>query len=352
MQGTVMEPDFDGMDPTRRAVLVLEGTKWAWVYDPQKSARELVTTATREARVRSLGSALVLSLTTVSTEASLLVVEVPRPQTGPKIRPPAVAGSFYPSEAEALREMVEGLLDKADRQREPWPAVMVPHAGLKYSGKIAAAVFSRVEIPDVVIVLGPRHRRVGAEWAVAPHEAWALPGATVASDPVFARQLAAAIPDLHLDALAHQQEHSIEVQLPLLARLAPHARVVGIALGAGDLDRCRQLAGGLAEVLRGRPDKPLLVISTDLNHYASDAENRRLDAIALAALESLDPAHLYETVTRHKISMCGLLPTVVVLETLRQLGMLRKFQRVAYGTSADVTGDPSRVVGYAGMLFG
>jgi AmmeMemoRadiSam system protein B len=128
--------------------------------------------------------------------------------------------------------------------------------------------------------------------------------------------------------------------------------VVGIALGAGDLDRCRRLAGGLADVLRGRPDPPLLVISSDLNHYADDAENRRLDAIALAALERLDPAHVYEEVTRHKISMCGLLPAVVVLETLRQLGTLRKSQRVAYATSADVTGDPSRVVGYAGMLFG
>ena len=352
MHGTVMEPDLDGIDPAGRAVLVLEGAKWAWIYDPQKSARELVSTAAREARVRSLGAASVLSLATVSTEASLLVVEVPRPQAGPKVRPPAVAGSFYPGEADALREMVEGLLDKADRQREPWPAVMVPHAGLKYSGKIAAMVFGRVEIPAVIIVLGPRHSRVGAEWAVAPHEAWSLPGATVASDPALAHQLAAAIPDLHLDALAHQREHSIEVQLPLLARLAPHARVVGIALGAGDLDRCRRLAGGLADVLRGRPDPPLLVISSDLNHYAGDAENRRLDAIALAALERLDPAHVYEEVTRHKISMCGLLPAVVVLETLRQLGTLRKSQRVAYGTSADVTGDTSRVVGYAGMLFG
>jgi AmmeMemoRadiSam system protein B/AmmeMemoRadiSam system protein A len=352
MHGTVMEPDLDGMDPARRAVLVLEGARSAWLYDPQKSARELVSAATREARVRSLASALVLSLATVSTEASLVVVEVPRPQSGPKVRPPAVAGSFYPGEAGALREMVEGLLGESGQPREAWPAVMVPHAGLKYSGKIAAAVFQHLEIPEVVIVLGPRHTRVGAEWAVAPHEAWGLPGATVASDPALARQLAAAIPDLHLDALAHQREHSIEVQLPLLARLAPQTRVVGIALGAGDLDRCRELGSGLAGVLRGRPDPPLLVISSDLNHYASDAENRRLDAIALAALERLDPAHLYETILQHKISMCGLLPAVVVLETLRQLGRLRRSQRVAYATSADVTGDTSRVVGYAGMLFG
>jgi AmmeMemoRadiSam system protein B len=248
--------------------------------------------------------------------------------------------------------MVDRLLGNAAERRDAWPAVMVPHAGLQYSGGIAAAVFQRVEIPGVVIVLGPRHTRTGMEWAVAPHEAWSLPGATVASDPALARQLAAAIPGLHLDALAHEREHSIEVQLPFLARLAPQARVVGIALGAGPLERCRQFARGLAEVLRGRVDKPLLVISSDLNHYASDAENRRLDAIALAALDGLDPAEVYETIARHKISMCGLLPAVIVLETLRQLGTLRKSQRVAYATSADVTGDTRRVVGYAGMLFG
>jgi AmmeMemoRadiSam system protein B len=193
---------------------------------------------------------------------------------------------------------------------------------------------------------------MGVEWAVAPHDAWAIPGATVASDPALASQLAAAIPDLTLDALAHEREHSIEVQLPLLARLAPSARVVGITLGAATLDRCLQFAHGLAEVLRRRADKPLLVISSDLNHYASDGENRRLDAIALAALERLDPAEIYDTIAQHKISMCGLLPAVIVLETLRQMGALRTSQRVAYATSAEVSGDATRVVGYAGMLFG
>jgi AmmeMemoRadiSam system protein B len=213
-------------------------------------------------------------------------------------------------------------------------------------------VFRRVEIPDVVIILGPRHSRAGMDWAVAPHDAWALPRATVASDPELARQLAGTIPDLHLDALAHEQEHSIEVQLPFLARLAPSTRVVGITLGAATFDRCRQFAGGLAEVLRGRADHPLLVISSDLNNYARDVENRRLDAIALTALEGLDPAAVYATVTRHKISMCGLLPAVIVLETLRQMGTLRAAQRVGYATSASVSGDTPRVVGYAGMLFG
>lgn len=352
MHGTVMEPDLDGVDSARRAVVVLEGGRSAWVFDPRQSPKDLLASASHEAQVSSPATALVLSLAVKSTIDSDVMANVPRPQLGPKIRSAAVAGSFYPGEAETLWNMVEQLLGDVTPPRAPWQAVMVPHAGLKYSGKIAAAVFQRVEIPEVVIILGPRHTHAGMEWAVAPHEAWSLPGATVASDPTLARQLAAAIPDLHLDALAHQREHCIEVQLPLLARLAPKTRVVGITLGAASLERCRQFASGLAEVLRQRADAPLLVISSDMNHYSSDAENRRLDALALTALESLNPATVFDTMTQHKISMCGLLPAVIVLETLHQLGRLRRAQRVSYDTSAAITGDTTRVVGYAGMLFG
>jgi AmmeMemoRadiSam system protein B len=89
-----------------------------------------------------------------------------------------------------------------------------------------------------------------------------------------------------------------------------------------------------------------------MNHFATDEENRRLDEMALSALDGLDPEEVYETVTGNGISMCGLLPAVIVLETLRLLGNLRKAERVGYATTADVTGDSSRVVGYAGMLFG
>jgi AmmeMemoRadiSam system protein B len=96
----------------------------------------------------------------------------------------------------------------------------------------------------------------------------------------------------------------------------------------------------------------LLLISSDMNHFASDAETRRLDALALSALERGDPDVLHETVTRHNISMCGVLPAVIVLETLRLLGRFRRAERVGYATTADTTGDKSRVVGYAGMLLG
>jgi AmmeMemoRadiSam system protein B len=97
---------------------------------------------------------------------------------------------------------------------------------------------------------------------------------------------------------------------------------------------------------------PLLIISSDMNHYATDRENRRLDQIALDAIRELDPAIVYHTVRDHNISMCGVLPAVTVMETLRQLDQLHECHQVGYATSGDVSGDTHRVVGYAGLLFG
>jgi len=105
-------------------------------------------------------------------------------------------------------------------------------------------------------------------------------------------------------------------------------------------------------VLRDMPEPPLLLISSDMNHFASDAATRRLDEKALACLHRLDSEALYDTCRNQHITMCGVIPAVIVLETLRRLGKLRRAERIAYATSADATGQPERVVGYAGMVFG
>jgi AmmeMemoRadiSam system protein B len=154
-----------------------------------------------------------------------------------------------------------------------------------------------------------------------------------------------------MDAAAHAREHAIEVELPFIKRLAPDAKVVGVALGGGNLERVKSFAQGLAKVIKSMDEPPLLVISSDMNHYAPDEENRRLDDLALTALESLDAEELLTTCGKHNISMCGVLPAAIVLETLRELGQLNSVEKVAYATSADVSGDKSRVVGYAAAIL-
>jgi hypothetical protein len=266
MHGTADAPDLAGVNPARRAVLAVEYGRSAWVFDPNRTIPQLLQAASQAAQVASPAQASVFSLAAQSTERSMHVSSVPRPRTGPQARPPAVAGTFYPGEPSQLRKMIDDLLADGDVQPAAWPGILVPHAGLIYSGRLAAQTFRRVRIPETVIIIAPKHTRQGVDFAVAPHDSWSLPGGSIASDPELARRLAAEVPGLQLDAAAHQQEHAIEVQLPILARLAPHCRVVGITLGAGDLDRCRQLGAGLANLLRSLSPRPLLVISSDMNH--------------------------------------------------------------------------------------
>lgn len=320
-----------------------------------RPADEVLSAAAKQARVSQPEASVVYSMTTTTNLERVEFSTAPKPVRGQADRAPAVAGKFYDGDSARLALVVDKLLAGAkERSPEPWPAAMVPHAGLIYSGHIAAAVLKRIAIPKTVIVIGPNHTGQGMEWAVAPHQNWVLPGMTVSSDFILARRLSQAIAGLEMDAVAHQQEHGIEVELPLLARLAPEVKVVGITIGHGDLAGCRRFAKGLAEVMRTREgeDRPLLLISSDMNHFATDAETRRLDGLALGALDRRDPEELYDTVTSNNISMCGMLPAVIVLETLKLLGGFTKAERVGYATTGDVTGDRSRVVGYAGMLFG
>jgi AmmeMemoRadiSam system radical SAM enzyme/AmmeMemoRadiSam system protein B/AmmeMemoRadiSam system protein A len=351
MHGTAAEPDLRGLRTSDRAVALVERNKSATIFDQSLAPAELLAQAAAAAQVSSPEHAGVFSLAVYSTMDHFTVTHLPRPSTGSSVRPAAQAGRFYPADPAELSKLVDECLAGKPVEKQRVPAVMVPHAGLIYSGRIAADVLRRVEIPQTVIVIGPKHTALGVDWAVAPHETWEIPGSQIAADADLAKKLSQAIPGLILDAAAHEQEHGIEVELPFLARLAPNSRVVGIAIGSGDLARCKQFASGLAKLIRSLPEAPLLVISSDMNHFASDAENRRLDEMAIAAFETLDPDKLYSTVRDNHISMCGLLPAVIVLETLRQLERVSTLERVGYATSADVTGDKSRVVGYSGVIL-
>jgi len=349
MHGTVTEADLRGYLPVERALVVQERNKLGLVFRTDRCKDDILAETADLAEITSTNPASVSSFAILTNAQQMRVARVPHATSGPSVRPPAVAGKFYPADPQELSRLVDRCLPTDSFERKPRPAVMAPHAGLVYSGRLAAEVLRRVEIPQTVIVIGPKHTRHGVEWAVVPHDAWQIPGATIPSDPQLAKALCDAIEGLVLDAAAHAQEHAIEVELPLLARLAPQSKVVGIAVGGGDLAGCRKFAHGLANVIRTLSQPPLLVISSDMNHFADDAQTRIVDEMALAAFESLDPERLYDTVVGNRISMCGILPATIVLETLRLLGRISSIERIGYATSSDVSGDRARVVGYAGL---
>ena len=355
MHGSTQQPSLGGIDPQNRAVMVSERSRSGWVYDRNATPEALMHDAAELCQVAEPALSQVFSLAFQSTRDRITYSAVPRPQRGPAERPAAIAGRFYPADVAHMNEMLDNLLagpvTSESGTPEPCVAAMIPHAGWAFSGKLAADVLKRTKLPKRVIVIGPKHTPNGAEWAVAPHHVWQLPGRNVASDYELAAKLAEQIPGLQMDAAAHQSEHSIEVLLPMLARLSPETKVVGLAIGAATLDRCDAFATGLANVIRSLDEPPLLLISSDMNHFATDDENRRLDKLALDELDRLDEDSLFKTCRENHISMCGVIPAVIVLKTLKKLGQLHESRVVGYATSADANGDKSKVVGYAGRVF-
>ncbi len=353
MHGYGTRADLEGIESTGRALVISDARHCGFAFDPDKSPDELRELLRSNLPIGSRDST-VHSVRAISTMPNVISIAAPTPIDNEGVRPAAVAGKFYPAEDAARRALVDKLLDEEPPQQYQPLAVMVPHAGLKYSGGVASQVWRSIEGLDgrTLLVISPKHTKEGVNWSVCPFKAWQLSGkVSFDSDRELAQQLAERIDPLRLDAAAHQQEHGIEVQLPILERLAPHAKVVGLALHGGNWEDISAAAKQLAEFLQTLPEPPLLVISSDMNHYASDRENRRLDRLALNAMASGDPQQLIEVCQQHEISMCGLVPAALVMETLRQQGHSLKTIEVDYATSGDVSGDKSQVVGYAGLLL-
>ncbi|GIW97112.1 MAG: hypothetical protein KatS3mg111_0445 [Pirellulaceae bacterium] len=353
MHGFGLEADLEGVDSGYRSVMIADANHCGFAFDPQRSARELLDELHRRLPIGSRDAA-VHTMEVQSTMPRVVSVSGPTPVARQGTRPPAVAGKFYPAQDAARREMVQRLLQGPSPHRLQPLAAMVPHAGLKYSGKIAADVWRRIDGLDgrTLVIIGPKHTRHGINWAVCPCTQWSLSQA-VAFDNDFElmQTLAAKVTPLQLDAAAHAQEHGIEVQLPFLEFLGPQCKVVGLALAGASWPDIRAAAAELAEVLRDLHPRPLLVISSDMNHYAPDAENRRRDRLALDALATGDPQHLIEVCQQHEISMCGVVPAALVMQTLHDLEESFQVVEIGYATSADVTGQRGQVVGYAGCLF-
>jgi AmmeMemoRadiSam system protein B len=270
------------------------------------------------------------------------------------IRPAAVAGQFYSASAASLDAEVTGYLD-ATAAAAPMTAVICPHAGLMYSGHVAGAVLSRVLLPDTVILIGPNHTGMGPAVSVYPEGAWRIPGGAVPVNRDLARAILARDPNAEADMSAHEREHCLEVQLPFLRHRRRDIRIVPIVLGTRNPAVCRTLGRCLAALIGelsgtdpSSAERPLLLASTDMNHYESDEVTRDKDHHAIAAIERLDPDGLDAAVTDHDISMCGVAPTLAVLHAARALGRTGA-TLVRYATSADRGGDRRRVVGYAGF---
>ena len=268
------------------------------------------------------------------------------------LRHPAVAGRFYPGSSDELLTEVQGYLSQSiSSNASPLPAIgcVAPHAGYMYSGHVAAAVFAKLEIPRLCVVMGPNHTGMGRALAMMCEGSWETPLGEVPIDAEFAHSIQQRFSALHNDSVAHRAEHAVEVELPFLQVRQPDLRIVPIALGTGQFEVLQQLGSTLADVVAQSHEPVLIVASSDMNHYESDAVTRVKDHRAIERILTLDPRGLFDVVTEQDISMCGFGPAVAMLTAARQLGA-RSAELVKYATSGDVSGDREMVVGYAGVV--
>jgi MEMO1 family protein len=266
----------------------------------------------------------------------------------PNLRQPAVAGRFYPQHPETLLADVEAYLSSCSSAL-PAIACMVPHAGYVYSGHVAGAVFSIIEVPRRCILMCPNHTGMGHPLSIMSEGAWQTPLGEAEIDSEIAETLKQALPLLVEDAAAHRAEHGAEVELPFLQVRHPHFTFVPIALGTAHFEPLAALGEAIAEVVRAQDEPILIIASSDMNHYENDQITRIKDQKAIEPILRLDARGLYDVVMNENISMCGFGPAVAMITAVRRLGATSA-ELVRYATSGDVSGDREMVVGYAGVV--
>ncbi len=269
-----------------------------------------------------------------------------------RARLPAVAGLFYPGRPDELRETVDGLIRAAHAASAPALAAIAPHAGYVYSGLTAAHVYARLDVPRAVVVLAPNHTGLGrarSGGSVYAKGSFRTPLGEVPVHEELAAALLAACDLLEDDPPAHEREHAVEVHLPFLQERRADLRVVPIVLGWNDWVRTERLAEALAQVVRTWPEPVLLVASSDMNHYEAASVNATKDGYALAEVAHLDGERLLAVTAQHRVSMCGRVPSAVVLHAAKLLGATHA-EVVHRSHSGEVTGEDDRVVSYAGVI--
>jgi AmmeMemoRadiSam system protein B len=268
------------------------------------------------------------------------------------IRQPAVAGRFYPANPQRLRAEIESYtaLPSATDAQPKIDALgcVVPHAGYMYSGHVAGAVYRRLELPQRIVILCPNHTGMGEPLAIMSEGAWHTPLGDAPIDEELAAELKRRMPLLSEDQEAHRTEHALEVQLPFLQLLDPEFRFVPVTVGTGNFEVLSALGIAIGNTLEQQRERVLIIASSDMNHYESDAVTRVKDQRAIEQLLALDPRGLYDVVRDGNISMCGYGPAVAMLTATRKLGA-SKAELIRYATSGDVSGDKDVVVGYAGI---
>lgn len=266
------------------------------------------------------------------------------------IRNPIVAGQFYPADSKGLKKQLEGFINKKSEKKDVLGLVS-PHAGYMFSGAVAGAVYSKINVPDKVIILGPNHTGRGVSFSIITEGIWTTPLGEAKIASSLAKSILKNSKELEEDTSAHMYEHSIEVQLPFLQYLNPRISFVPICLSSGDYFSYKDIASAISSAIRDTNEKILIIASSDMTHYESQETADKKDRQAIDAILQLDEKLLLERIKKFNISMCGFVPAAIMLLACKELGA-KSAELIKYQTSGDIIGDYAEVVGYAGIIVG
>ncbi len=267
-------------------------------------------------------------------------------------RNPAVAGMFYYRDPKILEDQLRDFFSKA-KEKEKNTAVISPHAGYEYSGRTAAFAIASLRKADSFVILGPNHTGAGAEFSVFPGGVWKTPLGDCRVDFELAEELKKQCDFLKDDASAHSQEHSIEVQLPLLQHMFGKFRFLPISImNAGYeqslLEKCEKLGEVIAGIAKKR--KIGIIASSDFSHYLPLETANAKDRNAVQKIKKLDTRGFFETLQKSNASICGYGPIAAVMSAAKRL--MLKPEIIDKSSSGDVTGDFGSVVTYYAIGFG
>ncbi|MBQ2665967.1 MEMO1 family protein [Methanobrevibacter sp.] len=280
------------------------------------------------------------------------------------LRQPAVAGAFYPDNPENLRKLIEscflddagvGYLPKLNSSEdEDYPInIMVPHAGYQYSGAIASRGYCEIVengFPEVFIIISPNHTGLGSEISVFNEGEWITPLGSVEVDREFAQAIIESSDIASADFTAHIREHSIEVQLPFLQYFSNDFKIVPITMGRQTFVTSNDLSNAIFEAANKLDKSYCVIASTDLSHFNNQEKANKVDGFVLEDIEEMNEFKLFEEVVQYNITMCGYGPVMATMSLSKRCGK-NTSEILAYGTSGDVTGDFTSVVGYASGIF-
>jgi MEMO1 family protein len=266
----------------------------------------------------------------------------------PHVRRAAVAGTWYPDKpARLIGELNAYLANAKAGQHGPPRAIVAPHAGLMYSGPVAAYAYTAARNirPQAVVLIGPSHFVPFHGVSVWPDGAWETPLGPIEVDAALARAIKEASDAAFEIEAAHAREHSLEMQLPFLAHLMPGVPIVPVLMGHQTRTTAFALGRAVADAVTAAGKEVLLVASSDLSHYEDAHVAEQLDRVVMDRVAANDAAGLMEALEREPRHACGGGPIVTVLDAATRLGATAA-KVLSYADSGDVSGDKSSVVGY------